>query len=295
MEEAFKMVGVGEILWDIMPDGKKLGGAPANFAYVAGQLGNRGLVLSRVGNDPEGAEIIGQLNDKGVVSDLIQIDPEHPTGRVRVEFVEGQPHYEIVEDVAWDHLDFSEPWKMVARSADAICFGTLAQRSGKSRETVGKLIGSAGEKTRVIFDVNLRRDFFSPEILDRSMRAADVLKVNHEEFPKIGLMFGFDPEDRVGCARNLMEKFKLRLVCITCGNEGGLLISGRRISRSAGRPIRVGDPVGAGDAFTAGLVHGILRGWDLQKTNDFANRTGAFLASKKGAMPDFSDFGEIPG
>lgn len=287
-EKTFNIIGIGEILWDILPNGKHLGGAPANFAYISKQLGNNGIVLSRVGNDEFGKEILSELKLKNISTDLIQIAAENPTGIVKVRLENGQPNYEIVENVAWDFLEFTENWNNVAERCDAVCFGSLAQRGKISRETIRKFV----EKTKGlrIFDVNLRQNYFSNEILHESFRLANIVKLNHEELPIISEIFEIEGAKLIEKAEKLLLEFDLKMICVTRGGNGSLLITQDAVSEHKGLKIKIADTIGAGDSFTAGMTHGILRDWTLEKINDFANKVGAFVASNTGAMPDFYGF-----
>lgn len=285
-EKGFKIVGIGEVLFDVLPSGEKMpGGAPANFAYISKQIGNDGVVLSRVGDDKNGKEILGELQAKNLSTGDIQIDGKHQTGIVNVTLENGQPSYQIVEDVAWDFLELTDNWREVAVNADAVCFGTLAQRSEISRQTIFELVGLT--KGLRIFDVNLRQNYFSSETLRQSFRLANVVKLNHEELPIIATMLDIKGENQVETAKKFRQYFDLQLLCITRGANGSLLLTANEIAEHAGLQVEVKDTIGAGDAFTAGLTHGLLRGWDLTEINDFANRVGAFVASQTGAMPDF--------
>jgi len=287
-EKTFNIIGLGEILWDILPNGKHLGGAPANFAYISKQLGNNGIVLSRVGNDEFGKEIFNELKLKNISTDLIQIDAENPTGIVNVRLENGQPNYEIVENVAWDFLEFTAKYDDIAERCDAVCFGSLAQRGKISRQTIRKFV----EKTKGlrIFDVNLRQNYFSNEILRESFRLANIVKLNHEELPIISKIFEIEGAKLIEKAEKLLLEFDLKMICVTRGGNGSLLITQDAVSENKGLKIKIADTIGAGDSFTAGMTHGILRDWTLEKINDFANKVGAFVASNTGAMPDFSSF-----
>lgn len=282
------IIGLGEILWDLLPDGKQLGGAPANFAYISNALGDHGIVLSRVGADASGREILEQLKTKKLTTESIQIDAKNPTGTVKVTLAGGQPSYEIVERVAWDFLELSDDWREIAARADAVCFGSLAQRGDVSRKTIRAFVEMT-EGLR-IFDVNLRQKYFSREVLHESMRLASVVKLNHEELPVIAEMFEINGASQIETARALRGKFGLKLLCVTRGAAGSLLIAEGEISENAGVKVEIADTIGAGDAFTAAMTHGILRDWNLDKINRFANRVGAFVASRTGAMPDFEEF-----
>ncbi len=287
-EVKFTIVGLGEVLWDVLPDGKQLGGAPANFAYISNALGNRGIVLSRVGDDEFGREILDELKAKNLATEYVEIDGEKLTGIVNVKLENGQPSYEIVENVAWDFLDLSKNWREIAAKTDAVCFGSLAQRSEVSRRMIREFVSlTNGLK---IFDVNLRQNYFSAQVIRDSLTLANVAKLNHDELPIIAEMLEITGENQLIQAKNLREKFDLKFLCVTRGANGSLLISENEFSENAGLKITVKDTIGAGDAFTAAMTHGILRDWNLDKINEFANRVGAFVASNTGAMPDFSEF-----
>lgn len=283
----FNIIGLGEILWDLLPEGKQLGGAPANFAYTANALGNNGIVLSRVADDDFGVEILNELAVKNLSTENIQVDLKKPTGTVKVKLENGQPSYEIVENTAWDFLELTDDWRAVAAKADAVCFGSLAQRGAVSRKTISGFVEMT--KGWRIFDVNLRQKYFSPEILRASFELANVVKLNHEELPVVAEIFAIADENFVETARNLREKFDLKLLCVTRGANGSLLITENEISENAGLKVEIADTIGAGDAFTAAMTHGLLRDWRLDEINEFANRVGAFVASKTGAMPDFNN------
>jgi fructokinase len=286
-EKLFKIVGLGEILWDLLPDGKRLGGAPTNFAYVANALGNDGIILSRVGDDEPGREILEELRAKNLSTEHIQIDANRQTGAVSVSFKDGQPNYKIHEKSAWDYMELSDDWREIALDADAICFGSLAQRTRASRHTIREVVNLT--KRLRIFDVNLRQHFFTSNIVRKSLYVANVVKLNQEELRVVAEMFGIKKLNPVKAAKDLISIFGLKLVCITRGADGSLLIRKNEFSEHAGLKIEVADTVGAGDAFTAALAHGLLRGWSLDKINEFTNRVGAFVASQTGAMPVFPE------
>jgi fructokinase len=286
MSASFTVVGLGELLWDMFPHGKQLGGAPANFAYMTALLGDRGIVASRVGQDRLGQEAIWQLKSSGLDTSQIQSDPAHATGTVQVQVdSRGQPEYKITEDVAWDHLTWSPEWEALAKSTDAVCFGSLAQRSEVSRSTIRKFLQSVRADAARIFDVNLRQAFYSGEVLRVALLHANIMKVNHEELPRIIGLFGesFRVERDAACW--LAEEFGIKLVCVTRGHQGSLLVCGDKTDEHPGFTIKVADTVGAGDAFTAALVHHWLRKSALEEMNLAANRMGAWVASQEGAMP----------
>jgi fructokinase len=287
-EKQFKIVGLGEILWDLLPSGKKmLGGTTANFAYIAEQLGNNGIIVSRIGNDEIGLEVPRWLKPKGIVTDYIQTDQKYPTGTVIVSFENGQPIYEVVKPVAWDFLEMNDNLQDLALSCDAVCFGTLGQRAEVSRETIQKFIKLTKSNCLRVFDVNLRQEYYSKEVLSESLNLVDVVKLNHEELPIVAELSEIKGDSVIETAKNLRQKFNLKLLCVTRGSNGSLLITENGFDENSGVKIKVADTIGAGDAFTAALTHGFLRGWNLDKINEFANKVGAFVASQTGAMPDF--------
>lgn len=286
------VVGLGEILWDLLPSGRQLGGAPANFAYCSHLLGNRALVASRIGDDELGREVRSKLERTGVEAELLQVDSSHPTGTVPVEInSEGQPRFQIIEPVAWDFLEWTPSWKTLAQSVDAVCFGSLAQRSPVSRATILNFVDSTGPEASRIFDINLRQSFYSDEIILSSLQRANVVKLNHEELPVLAAILRFSPSDELSLCKQILEQFELQLVCITRGGNGSLLVDKNGFHEHHGFHVRVKDTVGAGDAFTAGLAHELLRGGSLAQMNQTANRMGAWVASQSGAMPPRPDRG----
>ena len=289
-EEQFTIVGIGEVLWDVLPDGRQLGGAPANFAYISNALGNNGVVLSRVGDDEFGRGILDELQAKDISTENIQIDAETPTGIVNVKLENGQPTYEIVENAAWDFLEFSDDWGEIARNCDAVCFGSLAQRNEVSRKTIRRFVGETRENCLRIFDVNLRQNYFSAEILDKSLQTANILKLNYDELPVIFETLKIKGENEVRQTKNLTDLYDLKMVCLTRGAGGSILLTKKELAENDGKKTKVKDTIGAGDAFTAAMTNGILRDWSLKKINNFANKVGAFVASQTGAMPSFESF-----
>jgi fructokinase len=284
------VVGLGELLWDLFPNGKQLGGAPANFAYITALLGDCGVVASRVGDDRLGQEALWHLKSNGLNINHVQRDAQHPTGTVKVEVdAKGQPEYHITENVAWDFMEFSEDWISLARSTHAVCFGSLAQRSAVSRATIKTFLSALPSFAIGIFDVNLRQSYFTSEVLRDSARFAKVLKLNHEEFPRF-LDLTLCPlknseRTDVAAARWLCREFGIQLVCVTRGPNGSLLATASSQDEHPGFRVKIADTVGAGDAFTATMVHHALRGSALQTINRAANRMGAWVASQEGAMP----------
>jgi fructokinase len=281
-----KVVGLGEVLWDILPERTCLGGAPANFAYITTLMGDQGIVASRVGSDSRGVEALRKMKELGLDIDHVQTDDEHATGAVKVEVDgKGQPKFEIARAAAWDFMEWTADWQSLAETADAVCFGSLAQRSEASRSTIRRFLGAAGPRTLKVFDVNLRQPYYTAEILGDSMRLADIVKLNDEELPRIMRMAGFAHKSELLSATRLIGAFELKMVCITRGGRGSLLVRDDDSNEHPGFRITVADTVGSGDAFTAGLVHEYLLGSTLQGMNEVANRVGAWVASEVGAMP----------
>jgi fructokinase len=281
----FKVFGVGEVLWDLLPTGRQMGGAPANFAYHARALGADARVISRVGSDALGEEIIQHLRELNVPTDGISVDPTHPTGTVAVELdSHGQPGFVIHENAAWDFLvpEAVPPAALV--ETDAICFGSLAQRGEPSRGTIQRLVATAPRHAIRVFDVNLRQQFYSRELIETSLVLANVLKLNDAELPVLAGFFGLP-----GTPRQQMEallcRFQLRLVACTRGAHGSLLFDGTRWCEESGRPTEVKDTVGAGDAFTAAITLGLLAGWDIEDLSKIANDVAAYVCSQAGATP----------
>ena len=282
----FTTVGLGELLWDILPNSRQLGGAPANFAYMTSLLGDDGVVASRVGDDELGAEAKQRLERLGLRTNCVQVDSEHRTGLANVQVDEkGQPTFEIVQPVAWDFLEWTEEWCDLAQKADAVCFGSLAQRSAASRNTIHKfLLGLRPQATR-IFDVNLRQAFYSAELLAESAKHAEIIKLNHDELPVVVQLLGIPFNDEESASASLLDAFSIKLVCVTRGAHGSLLVSRYGKHEHVGISAKVADTVGSGDAFTAALVYHHLRGASLAEMNEAANRMGAWVAGRIGATP----------
>jgi fructokinase len=292
MDHLPTVVGLGEILWDLLPSGRQLGGAPANFAYCSHLLGNRAVVASRVGLDELGREARDSLLRSGITDQFLQSDQEHPTGTVHVQLDSaGQPKFEIAENSAWDFLRWTDLWQSLAQSADAVCFGTLAQWSPESRDTILNFLDATRPEAPRVFDVNLRQSFYSAEILHESMKRANVVKLNLEEVARVGDLLAIDRSDAIAFCRGMLQKFGLSLVCITRGANGSVVCDRKSADEHTGFRVQIKDSVGAGDAFTAGLVHGLLREAPLAEMNDLANRMGAWVASNSGAMPPVPEQG----
>lgn len=286
------VVGLGEILWDLLPTGHQLGGAPANFAYCSHLLGDRGIVASRIGCDQLGDDIRESLAKTGITDQFLQSDESQSTGTVLVQVDSaGQPKFEITRPAAWDFLEWTKDWQNLANSADAVCFGSLAQRSAKSRKTILNFLSATRPGALRIFDVNLRQKFFSAEVISESLQHADGMKLNHEEVPRVKELLAMDEAEDVSFCRNLMQRFELKLICITRGANGSLLCDSHGTDEHSGYQVKVKDTIGSGDAFTAALVHEYLRERPLSEMNEAANRMGAWVASHSGGMPQSPVFG----
>lgn len=290
-----RIVAIGEVLWDLLPSGAILGGAPANFAFHARALGAEVSLISRVGSDDLGREIRRRYEAAGLAGDTLQVDPTAPTGTVSVELsADGQPNYTIHEHVAWDALAADDAALTAVAKADAICFGSLAQRSSVSRESIGALLAATAPAALRIFDINLRQSFYSRAVLEESLRLANVLKLNDAELPVLAEMFDLKGDDRAQLA-TLAERWELRAVALTRGSRGALLFSAEGFSEHPGKAApSVRDTIGAGDAFTAMLALGLLAQWPLDVINDRANTVAAYVCSQSGATPElppsFSSF-----
>lgn len=280
------VVGLGEVLWDMLPTGKHLGGAPANFAYITTLMGDHGIVASCLGQGELGEEALAQLVTLGLSTDSVQRDESHATGVVKVEVDgDGCARFEIEEPSAWDFLKWTAEWEALARSAHAVCFGSLAQRSAQSRATIRDFLEATHKDAIRIFDVNLRAPFYSADVVRESMTLADIVKLNHEEVPKVMELLGLAHADEKSSAQQLISRFGLKLVCVTRGARGSLLVADADFHEQPALVVKVVDTIGAGDAFTAALVHEYLRGSSLATMNRVANRIGAWVASHAGPTP----------
>jgi len=284
---SFNVVGLGEVLWDLLPSGTQLGGAPANFAYHAHALGAQAHVITRVGNDDYGREIIRRFRDMGLPDNSVQVDKVAPTGTAKVVLSgNGLAHFSIQENVAWDCIAVTDEVVAATREADAICFGSLAQRGELSRSTIQQLVAATPIDALRVFDINLRQHFYSRNVIEQSFQLANVLKLNDNELPTLAEMFGL-----TGAIEHQVERlavtFSLQLVALTRGENGSLLYQRKdgRWSDCPSRPVKVVDTVGAGDSFTAALVLGMLRKMDLDEINAVANEVARYVCSQAGATP----------
>jgi len=285
MAAKYTIVGLGEMLWDVFPNRKELGGAPANFAYMISLLGDEGVVASRVGRDRLGNAAARRLAKLGLSQEWLQLDRNSPTGTVKVQvFEDGQPKFQIAENVAWDNFEWTSQWQALAGRASAVCFGSLAQRSARSRKTIRLFLQNLPPNAVKVFDVNLRQSFFSADILRESAKSADIMKVNADELSRVSELLGYKSNTKEA-ASWLLNTCELKLVCVTEGPSGSSLVAADGVHRHPGFPTQVADTVGAGDAFTAALIHHYLRGATLDEMNEAANRMGSWVASQVGATP----------
>lgn len=282
------VVGLGELLWDCFDDVRRPGGAPANVAFQANQLGLTGTVLSRVGDDALGRELLAFLREQGLTTAFVQIDPERPTGTVTVHETPSGPDYTIHENVAWDRLAFSAEWETLLDSAAAVCFGTLAQRSPESWQTIADCLNHTTADCLHVFDVNLRQSWYSTAVLKQSIAQATIVKLNEAEVPIVAGLLEL-PTRPDEFARSLIERHGVQTVCVTLGGEGCVAFTADEQVRVRPEPIVVADTVGAGDAFTAGLIYAQLHAWPLERSARFANAVGGLVASRSGAMPDLRE------
>ncbi|QDV38219.1 carbohydrate kinase family protein [Tautonia plasticadhaerens] len=279
------ILAVGEVLWDILPAGKQLGGAPSNFTFHCRSLGADARLVSRVGGDELGREVLERFRLLDLPTDLIQVDPEAPTGTVGVSLgADGQPRYEIREGVAWDRIEAEAAALEAARRADALCFGSLAQRGAASRGAIRAIVGAARADAIRILDVNLRHPRVDRDVVAGSLERANALKLNDQELPELAGMFGLSRGAREAI-EGLARRFGLVLVALTRGAGGSLLWAEGDWSDHPGCPAEVVDTVGAGDAFTAALVVGRLGGRPLDAINRHANEVAAFVCSRPGGTP----------
>jgi fructokinase len=307
MTESHLILGLGELLWEVPEAGPRaaslagegpqpmgVGGAPAHFAVMASLLGDHAAILSRIGRDDLGRRAMDCLDPLPVDASFLQVDPKHVTGRVMVEFKDGQPHATIHQPAAWDFLELSDEWVQLAERANAICFGSLAQRCPESRQTIQTLAAQTSAECIRVFDVNLRPPFYCGETIQESLELATVLKMNDAEAPLILGLLGLPggeaaDELRLGAERLLGEFPMLKMVAVTRGSHGSLLVTREGWHEHPGIPVKVADTIGAGDAFTAALTHYLLRGADLATLNEAGNRWGGWMASQAGVLPALSN------
>ena len=285
------VVGMGEALWDVLPEGKKIGGAPANFAYHVSQFGLPSRVVSAVGEDKLGAEILDNFREKKLNCMIEQVP--YPTGTVQVELdAEGVPCYDIKEGVAWDNIPYTNALEGLAHCTRAVCFGSLAQRSVVSRETINRFLDvmPVTDETLKIFDVNLRQGFYTKEILCNSFQKCNILKINDEELVTVSRMFGYPGIDLQDKCWILLAKYNLKMLILTCGVNGSYVFTPGKVSFVETPKVEVADTVGAGDSFTATFVAALLKGMSITEAHRLAVDVSAFVCTQNGAMPVIPDY-----
>lgn len=279
------IVGIGELLWDVFPEGKRAGGAPVNFVYHATQAGAEGCAVSAVGDDAAGREILRELNASGIKGIIATVP--YPTGRVLVELKDGIPSYNIVEDVAWDHLPLTPQALDAVSRADAVCFGTLALRHAHTRETVKKLLAAASKNALRFFDVNLRQTYYSKELIEDLLSFANVFKLNDDELVILRDLFGLTGSDEEVC-RAFMQRYQLQYLIFTAGAKYSIIYTPNDISRLDTPQVTVQDTVGAGDSFSGAFVCAVLSGKTLHEAHEAAVKTAAFVCTRAGAWPSYN-------
>lgn len=279
-----KIVGFGEALWDVFPEGKKIGGAPANFAYHVAQWGLDAYAVSAIGKDCLGDEIVRKFDENGLNYILERVD--YPTGTVQVELdTNGVPSYIIKEDVAWDNIPMTPALESLARECNAVCFGTLAQRSSVSRSTINSFIDLMPEDSMKIFDINLRQHYYTEDVISESMSKSDILKINDEEIVVVAEMFGICSLSQREICKVLLERFSLKMVILTCGDKGSYVLSQEESSWIDTPKVNVVSTVGAGDSFTGTFIASILKGKTLRQAHESAVKVSAYVCTCQGAMP----------
>jgi len=282
---SFTVVGIGELLWDVFPERRRMGGAPVNFACICSQLGARGIPVSCVGDDEAGTDILKAVRKLGLATDFILTRPGVPTGTVNVVLdANYKPRYEIMQGVAWDCIQLNDPLRRLAAEVDAVCFGSLAQRGEVSRDAIQSFVRLCPDKALKLFDVNLRQSFFSKPVIESSLGLANVLKVSDEELPVLAGLF-----DLKGSAIDqiwqLISRFNLRLVAYTRGADGSVLVTADSVIEHPGFKPNAVDTVGAGDSYTATLCMGLLSGYELGEIIQHAGKVAAFVCEQPGATP----------
>lgn len=280
------ILAIGEVLWDLLPSGKQLGGAPANFTHTAQCLEANATLLSRIGEDQAGKELLQVFQDKNLSTDLLQIDNSKPTGVVHIHFTDkGEPYYQIENTVAWDYIAVTPQALAAAAQADAIYFGSLSQRSATTASTLSTLLAAAPEQATIVFDLNLRQDFFNRQIIEASLQAATVAKLNHEELAELSKLFNLQgtSEQKIHW---LAERYQINTVALTNGAEGSILYHQGEWSYQPTKAEIIVDTVGAGDAFTAALTAAFIHGLDAEASHQLAADTAAYLCSQSGGMPN---------
>lgn len=279
------IVGLGEILWDVLPEGKKLGGAPANFAYHASQFGMNGLAVSAIGRDSLGDEILDQLSGKNLHYQLEKV--EFPTGTVQVTLDKnGIPNYDICQGVAYDNIPWTPDMEAIAKETQAVCFGTLAQRDAVSRSTILQFLDTMPVDSVKIYDINLRQHWYTNEIIEDSLQRSTILKINDEELVVVREMMGQQALDTVEFCRYLLDTYALKLVILTCGVEGSYVVTANDCLFQGTPKVEVADTVGAGDSFTSAFCVAYLKQLPLAQAHKLAVDVSAYVCTQSGAMPE---------
>ena len=282
------IVGLGEALWDVLPDGKKLGGAPANFAYHAAQFGLDTIAISALGEDKLAEETIDALKEHNL--NYLMPRVPYPTGTVQVTLTgDGIPTYDIKENVAWDNIPLTDEMLEIAKNARAVCFGSLAQRNVVSRENIHKFLDATPDDCVKIFDINLRQQFYSKEVIKESLKRCNILKINDEELVLIGRMFGYPGLDIANKCWLILGKYNLDMLVLTCGTNGSYVFTPGQMSFQETPKVEVADTVGAGDSFTGSFVGSILNGKPVPEAHKTAVQVSAFVCTQNGAMPEVPD------
>ncbi len=280
------IVGLGEVLWDMLPEGKKLGGAPANFAYHSGQFlgSDNTIAVSAIGDDDLAKETLDNMKSHSL--NFLMPKVEYPTGTVQVTLDGyGVPTYDIKENVAWDNIPFNSEIEEIAKNCRAVCFGSLAQRNVVSRNTINKFLDATPEDCLKIFDINLRQNFYTKEVIENSLHRCNILKINDEELITIGRLFEFQDLDLRSECRMLIKNYNLDILVLTCGVNGSYVFTANDMSFQETPSVNVADTVGAGDSFTGTFCASILRGKTVKEAHEAAVKVSAFVCTQKGAMP----------
>ena len=280
------VVGLGEALWDVLPEGRKLGGAPANFAYHAGKFGLDTLAVSALGEDALAEETIQALKEHGL--NYLMPRVKYPTGTVQVTLSgDGIPTYEIKEDVAWDNITYSAEIAEVAKNCRAVCFGSLAQRNVVSRATIRQFLDDTPDDCLKIFDINLRQHFYTKDVIEESLGRCNILKINDEELVVIKRMYGYDDLDMRDFCEKILAEYKLQMLVLTCGTNGSYVFAPGLASFQDTPKVAVADTVGAGDSFTGSFCAAILNGKPIEEAHCTAVRVSAYVCTQNGAMPEY--------
>ena len=278
------VIGIGEALWDVLHEGKKLGGAPANFACHARQFGLEGIAVSAIGHDALGEEIVEAFEEHRLPYHLARV--EYPTGTVQVTLdAQGVPQYEIKTDVAWDHIPYDEELAALAADCQAVCFGSLAQRSEVSRNTISAFLDAVPADCLKVFDINLRQHFYTKDVLEASFRRCDILKINDEELETVSRLFEIPGASQEEKGRHLFDLYDLKMLILTCGTHGSYVFHAGGMSCQDTPKVEVADTVGAGDSFTGAFIGSILQGKSVSAAHETAVRVSAYVCTQKGAMP----------